>query len=292
MKTNIFLPRNTMLYTLIGFLSIMVTSCGSYQNSSYYDSDGIYGNTANTTVVSVEQNNSGSRYKDYFGSLQSNDQPTEIFTDVDSYTNYENENDTIPKAYSNYSGWGSYTDEVAINVYPSNWGLSFGYGWGYPYYGWGYSGYYPYYGWGYPYYGWGYSGYYGCGYPSYGYGYGNYSYNTSRRGSSYSNYVNSSRNNNSRYYSQNRTNTNSGTNNYANRRNSIYNRSTVVQNGNNASYNTTRTRVNTNTNSSRNDSYTPSRSYNPSSSSSGRSYSGGGSSGGGGGRSSGGGGRR
>ena len=46
MKTNIFFARNTAIYSLIGFLSILVASCGSYQNSSYYDSDGIYGNTA------------------------------------------------------------------------------------------------------------------------------------------------------------------------------------------------------------------------------------------------------
>ena len=40
-------------------------SCGSYQNSSYYDSDGIYGNTAKET-----QTVSSTQYKNYFSSLQ------------------------------------------------------------------------------------------------------------------------------------------------------------------------------------------------------------------------------
>ena len=44
MKTYSFSSKKLSIYSLFGFLSIMVTSCGSYQNSSYYDSDGVYGN--------------------------------------------------------------------------------------------------------------------------------------------------------------------------------------------------------------------------------------------------------
>jgi hypothetical protein len=46
MKTNIFITKAS-LYSLIGFLSVLITSCGSYQNSSYYG-DGIYGDQTNT----------------------------------------------------------------------------------------------------------------------------------------------------------------------------------------------------------------------------------------------------
>src|SRR5690606_8057669 len=80
-----------------------------------------------------------------------------------------------------YPAWGSSSSDVSVNFYTTpSW--SFGFGWGYPYYGYGYGWGYPYYGWGYP--GWGYPGwgYPGWGYPYYGYGY-NYSYNYGRRGS-------------------------------------------------------------------------------------------------------------
>ena len=65
MKTNLFFSRNTTLYSLIGLISILVTSCGSYQNSSYYDSDGIYGNSAREV-----QSRSSKQYQEYFSSLQ------------------------------------------------------------------------------------------------------------------------------------------------------------------------------------------------------------------------------
>lgn len=292
MKTNTLSFKNATLYSLIGFLSVLATSCGSYQNSSYYDSDGIYGNTARETQTALS-----TQYKNYFKSLG------------DGMTTL---NDTI-----NIPNQG-YKETNIVNVYNDPWnmsfGIGFGYGWGDPFfgYGWGYPNYgyswgYPYYGygWGYPVYGWGW-GYpgYGWGYPGYGYGYNdNYSYNSSRRGSSYANGVNGGR------YSQtgvNSTNRNRGTN-YSNVRNRDVNSATrnsssfmtrdYTQNQNNSA----RTRTNTNTNGSRSQNYSNTRSYSPntnsynsggSSRSSGGGYSGGGYSSGGGGRSSGGGGRR
>jgi hypothetical protein len=167
MKTNIFSSQNTTLYSLIGFLSVLLTSCGSYQNSSYYDNDGIYGNAPRET-----QNVSSTQYKNYFSSLQNENNVS---------------NDTIKIANQGY------TETSVVNVYADPWsmsfGIGFGYGYGYPYYGYGWG--YPYYGygWGYPYYGYG-CGYPYYGYPSYGYGYNNYSYNSSRRGSTYANGVN------------------------------------------------------------------------------------------------------
>jgi hypothetical protein len=308
MKTNTISPKKTFLYSFIGFLSILLYSCGSYQNSSYYDSDGIYGNTDTRTIVRtterVVETNPNTPYKEYFNSLQNNNQPTEIFTDVDSYGNYDTVNDSIQVTNSGYSGWGSNPQDINVTVYDngwnnwygsnwygSNWGFGFGFNnwygaWGYPYYGWEY----PSYGWSYPYYGWG--------YPSYGYTNNYYTYNPGRRGSSYSNRVNTNRNYSSRNYSQNQINTVSRNNNSTNfRRNSSTNlnrtaptftRGTQSQTRNNST-NPVRTRVNTNTNTTRSESYTPSRSNNSNNSyspsrSSGNSGSGR-SSGGGGGRS-------
>ncbi|MFV8344303.1 hypothetical protein [Flavobacterium sp. XS2P39] len=315
MKTSTFSLKNASIYYVAGFLSILLTSCGSYQNSSYYDGDGIYGNTAKKNIDVENPDTRNNYYKNYFGSLQDNNGSAEIFTDVDNYSNYNTYPDTNEQTYNNYSGWGSNSHETIIDVSPNYWGFSLGYGMGYPYNGFGYSGFgwnYPYYGYGYSSFGWNYP-YYGWGYPSYGwnfpyYGggyssghYNNYSYNPSRRGSSYSDRVNS-RNystRTSRDYSQNPTNTYRGTNyrNSTNRSTRTSPTFTRNQNQNNSFGNPTRR---SNTNSARSEGNSPARSYTPNSrseNSSSRSYSSGSNnsnnnSGGGGGRSSSGGGRR
>ncbi|PZX94867.1 hypothetical protein DOS84_04765 [Flavobacterium aquariorum] len=312
MKTNALITWKTTLYSLIGFLSLVVTSCGSYQNSSYYDNDGVYSTNGEKIVIKDNQPNSASiQYKQYFSSLQSTGGSGEIFTDVNSYgNNYDMENDSIQAPSTGYASWGSSPQETTVVVYPDSY-WSIGFGWGYPYYGYGY----PYYGWGYPYYGWGYPGYgwgypgYGCGYPGYGYGYAHvtpYAYNYSRRGSSYGGSYNNSIYNRNRVSAYNRNGVTS--------RNSTYNRNSTsisrqaptftnrnsntssrnyTQNQSRSSY--TQSRSNTSSNYQRS-SYTPSNSSSNSSyrSSGGSMSSGGGarmSSGGGGGR-MGGGGRR
>ncbi|WP_230406399.1 hypothetical protein [Flavobacterium fluviale] len=156
MKTNISIRQNSNHFYLLGLLSLLLASCGSYQNSSYHDNDGVYGNSSSNRYVQ-QSSGTNNQYKDYFRSLQDDNQPTEIFTDVDNYTNYA-ENDSTQTASVGYPAWGSSNSEVSVNVYSDpTW--SFGFGMGYPYYGWGYGGYW----------GWGYPGYWGggWGYPSY-----------------------------------------------------------------------------------------------------------------------------
>lgn len=205
MKTNYFNIRQISLYSILGFLGLAVTSCSSYQNTSSYDSDGIYGSvprdsnnepvyTYNDGTVTQynDGNNSGQNmnYKAYFQSLQ-NEYPA--YTDTDGYTSYDN--DTIVQV-EGYGGWGEETDDVTVNIYGgygyggygwnnwyspywgysgwgwgSGWGL--GIGWGYGGWGWGLgwnSWYSPYYygGWGWG--GWGYPYYGHYGYPHYHYG--------------------------------------------------------------------------------------------------------------------------
>ncbi len=313
MKTNIFSPRKTTFYFLVGSLSILVASCGSYQNSSYYDTDGIYGNTDNRTVATTTQSN---QYKDYFNSLQNGNEPTAVFTDVESYGSYSNQSsEAVTNTNSGYASWGSNPQTTAIYVYPS-WNTSFGFGMGYGFgmnYSWGY----PNYGWGYPYYGWGYPNYGGGYYPGHNY-YNNtsYSYSQSRRGSSYGNRATTDRyysNGNSTSRVNSQMVTNRGTNSTEYRRSSgnnslartsptftnrgetqregnttrtrEYNGNTREYSNGNSSRNQNNNSVRSyapNTNSSRSENYsTPSRSsYTPSS---GGNYSGGRSSGGGGG---------
>ena len=88
------------------------------------------------------------------------------------YTNsYYYDNNPASWGASIYLGYPFWGFGLSYGSY-SGWGLSFGFGWGYPYYGYGYPYYgYPYYGYGYPYYGYGYP-YYNCFYPGYYYGCG------------------------------------------------------------------------------------------------------------------------
>ncbi len=204
-------PLKILWATLLG--SFLV-SCGSYQQASYYDNDGIYTKGEKRTVVerptqqveTVEKESDGI-YGDYFG--QRADQiddimENEIFTDVDEYYGGV-ENDSIlgeqeyadmGNDYAGFGGWGDNASRVEINVYPDyGWG-GFG-GWNSPFFGglgwgglygglggwynpwWGPRFYSPWwygggFGWGYA--GWGYGGwgYGGWGYG--GFGYGGYGY--------------------------------------------------------------------------------------------------------------------
>ena len=65
MKTNIISSQKISIYSLFGFLILFFTSCSSYQNSSAYDSDGVYGNSQ--TIATTQQANG---YQTYFNSLQ------------------------------------------------------------------------------------------------------------------------------------------------------------------------------------------------------------------------------
>lgn len=191
MKTKYFsATKSTLIYATIAFISIAMVSCGSYVSRSYYDRDGIYGSNQTTETPPApnysEQNNT---YKNYFGSLQRNNNPEETFTDVESYSTT---NDTVINSYSDnynsYPSWGGNPTSSTINYYNNNWGWNlYGSNW---MYGWGWNSWYgPNYGWGWN--NW-YNPYYGYGWhtPNYNYynGYGpynNYTYNPSRRGAHY-----------------------------------------------------------------------------------------------------------
>ncbi|QZK90820.1 hypothetical protein K5V07_10095 [Flavobacterium sp. CHNK8] len=343
MKTYTLPTKKPILLYLFGFISILFSSCGTYQNSSYYDSDGIYGGTTSRTPRYSQPNEtSTSPYASYFNSLQNNNEPVEILTDID---NYNVDNDSIQN-YTDYAGWGSNPQSVSINIYDNswgrnNWGWNTGYGWGgYPGWGWNNMGWNTGFGWGgYPGWGWntgiGWGGYPGWGWNT-GFGWGgnigygwnnwygnnwgyvqhynprNYSYNSSRRGSSYANTSNSNRGTSS--YTRSGTNVSSRRtdSNYSNSNGTYYGRGSASrmsrtspvfsrnQTQESATYNSNRR----GSGSTRTESSTPSRTYTPSrgesnsrsytpssSSSSSSSRSGGSYGGGGGGRSSGGGGR-
>ena len=189
MKTlSLFNIKNTfrVLSLLFGFI---LASCGSYHNSSYYDSDGIYSRTEQYASQDTPQEDNRQVTGSYFTQFQDyyipSEEPVGIFTDVDSYYG-------SGEAYSTgYSGWGNSVTDVSVNIYGGGlgWGGWYGsWGWGSPYwgYGWGWSTWYnPYWGWNSwynPYWGWNYG--WGGYYPYYG----NYTYHRGPRNAYYSDY--------------------------------------------------------------------------------------------------------
>ncbi len=319
MKTH-FSTLRVSVYSTLGLFSILLTSCGSSQSTTYNDRDGIYGATANSNAP--RQASQGTQYKEYFGSLQQSNEPDQIFTDVENYRSdsYDNAQNPNTGYDSSYGGWGSNPDNVTVNIYDNSWG---GWGWNNYWYsgywgwnlGWGWNSWYgpAYYGWGfspYPYYAYGYGGWqyyypYGYGYAPY---YNGYAYSNGRRSSGYRNVISTGGRSNAYYNTPrgsrnssptNATRTPSGT------RYSTYNtpRSgnirTTPSNSNTREYNTApRGNVRTQPQNSaprnnssvrnygnqapRNNNYTPSSAPSRSSGGGGGNYSGGGRSGGGG----------
>ncbi|NJB72579.1 hypothetical protein GGR42_003070 [Saonia flava] len=231
------IPTNIKTYTLLSFLGFLVASCGSYQQASYYDNDGIYSNRENEVAVESRHNpeiqaqkKEADPYGDYF-EQRANEYDeildSEVFTDIDGYYG-EAETDSLAVAqkedyfssendYNGYAGWGDNSTSVSINIHSglgfgfydygtpwgwNNWGWN---NWGWNNWGWnnwGYPGYYGYgwNNWGWNNWGWGYYGYYNPWFN--GYGWRNY------YGYAYNPYYNRSRHyayNNSRrgYYNRN-----------------------------------------------------------------------------------------
>jgi hypothetical protein len=288
MKTKYFQIKKLSIYSILGMIALLATSCGSYQSTSASDRDGIYGSNDQR----ASQTEPTTR-KDYFGAYRIENNDT--FTDVENYsTSYaDTPSQVVVEQSGNYGGWGDNTEGVTVNVYGGGWpywgwnnywygsywgwnswiGPSWGIGWGYPYYG--------YYGWGYPYYGWGWNNCYWGGWNHNHYSNHSYVYNNGRRNYQY----NGAR---GRSYS-----TSTGTRSYTGTRNNSY---TTTGTRNYTPRSTTGTRSettaprqynNNNNTYSAPRSSTPTRSYTPSSSGT-RSSGGGGYSGGGGGYSGGG----
>ncbi|ESU24074.1 hypothetical protein FSS13T_20430 [Flavobacterium saliperosum S13] len=193
MKTNYLSGRNVSIYTIFGLVGLLASSCGSYQNASYYDNDGVYGSserprTQTENKYSEENLEQSNKYKDFFAANKDNySYDNEAFTDIEGYNSQSN--DTVAKnQQDNYAGWGDNDKNVTINYYNNDY-----WGWNSPYYGWGWNSWYSpswswgwnsYYGnywnvgfgwgWNSPYYGWGWNSWYSPYYSGYYYPYNGY----------------------------------------------------------------------------------------------------------------------
>lgn len=164
MKTNRIFQLKTLRFLSLIVGAITVVSCGSYQNSSYYDDDGVYGPDNSEKAKRVVQNETSSSsysnaYAQQFKSMKEDFGPTEVLTDVD---NYKSEPDTvyIKENGTRYGGWGENPTNNNIVIINDNWGWN-NWGWnGWGMNGWGWNGWYGN-NWGMN--GWGWNGWYGGG---------------------------------------------------------------------------------------------------------------------------------
>ena len=129
MKTYYPINPKNIAFSLLGLVAIFATSCGSYQNASFYDNDGVYSSYEHPreqiTNRSREQNTDQSNeYAQKFRAMQ--DDYT-YFTDVNSYQSSQAQ-DTIVSVYNNeysnqnFAGWGNNAASVNINYYDNGWG--------------------------------------------------------------------------------------------------------------------------------------------------------------------------
>jgi hypothetical protein len=153
MRTKLNLILTPVLSTL--FLLLTLISCGSYQGTSYYASDGIYGveTELRTRPVQPKANSNGVYYKDYFNNVaddySSLDNPQDYaYTDTENYTSNNNSNANV--SVNSQAPWGDRTSKTEIYYINNNpWGY-FNNGWGF--YGGNYNSFYD------PF--WGYSPFY------------------------------------------------------------------------------------------------------------------------------------
>jgi len=296
MKTNSFSIQKNIIYTLFVVLISTFYSCGSYQNVSYHDSDGIYGTADNQRRETANSQNNG--YKDYFGSLQEKKEQPEVFTDVENYNSSDSSNSD--------SSWGQNNENISNSVYDNSWGAGWnGWGmgmnnwgmgmnnWGMGWNNWGWNGFNGpgFYGWGCdPWFGcnlgwgmnnWGMNGFYGNSWAN-----GNTNYYPPRSGTRNSSYRNSAdysyngRNNGNSYNGRTTRNSNNEvrTTNSNSRNNNFSNTRNQNNNFNNSRNNSTR---NNNYSSPRNSNSSPrSSNMNSGRNSGGGGFNNGGSSGG------------
>ena len=136
MKTNYSLTLKNITFYLLGLLGFVITSCSSYQNSSYYDNDGVYGsdnyNTQNKNTFSEQNIEKSNKYAQQFRNMQDE---YIYFTDVEEYNTKPT--DSIVTVYkndpnNNYAGWGNNATDITINYYNPSWGWN---NWYSPYWG-------------------------------------------------------------------------------------------------------------------------------------------------------------
>ena len=143
MKTYYLINSKNIAFYLMGFIAIFTSSCGSYQNSSYYENDGVYGPSEQSTETvksnySEQRTEKSNEFAQQFRSMQDD---YNYFTDVGNYQSQEPQDTTVTvyrNEYNNqsYAGWGNNASDITINYFDNNWGWN---NWGWNNWGWGWN---------------------------------------------------------------------------------------------------------------------------------------------------------
>lgn len=151
MQIEKYAKKKTFPYFLMGLIALLLTSCGTYSNSTYGSADGIYSSGSATTQQEVEQavtetEEDGGYYQEYFrakGQTYENiNKEDEIFTDIEEYSTTESISsdgrvviEDVQYEEGN-AAWGSNSDNVTLNIYNGG-GFGWANNWYNPYWGWG-----------------------------------------------------------------------------------------------------------------------------------------------------------
>ena len=144
MKTLNFNQKISPALLLAIMVGLTLTSCGSYQNSSYYDRDGIYGSNERRTYsreYASNTNDKSDEYRNFFASRIPANDTVQTFTDVDKYNSYGSNQQANQNSTSGNTSWaGTAANNVTINVFDNGWGWNNGFGWGGGWNNWGWGG--------------------------------------------------------------------------------------------------------------------------------------------------------
>lgn len=140
MTTNYLSTLKTNRFLILFVGSIALYSCGSYQNSSYYDNDGVYGVDTSTRTTYQKDHSNTTKYASQFQTMREEYATEETFTDV---SNYVTPIDSSKTKSQSYAGWGNNQSNIVVNIY-DNWGWNGWYGnaWGWGWNNWSWNGWY------------------------------------------------------------------------------------------------------------------------------------------------------
>ncbi|GAK96213.1 vonitellogenin II precursor [Nonlabens tegetincola] len=158
MSINYNFRKKWISASMLIALSVIISSCGTYDNVSY--NDGIYGESESVKVDNTPtyQDDSAGYYQRLFEQegeqFGNNFEVDSVFTDVESYSggSYDSSN---PDATATYGGgspaWGESPTQISINYIDNGfWGWNAGFGprWGWNNWAWGWNvGFGPTWGW-------------------------------------------------------------------------------------------------------------------------------------------------
>ena len=132
MKTSHLISKISSHQLLLA-LTLFLYSCGSFQGSSYFDSDGIYSSNKSVRSSEMKKDGNNNYYKKYFNDAAKNGYVSSTsnetyFTDIDSYNSIDEIDATDIELNKSQIPWGGNPSQTEVILFNNNsnflWGLS------------------------------------------------------------------------------------------------------------------------------------------------------------------------